>query len=88
MGVGISFQKQSEGSQEQTLGGAEEAEIAHLHKAPGQDMLEETVDELFSRESAELELASIGRAVAKSDPIVFEFYQAAVTDGNPEDIGG
>ena len=86
--MGVSIQKQSEGSQEQTLGGAEEAEIAHLHKAPGQDMLEETVDELFGGEGAELELAGIGRAVAKSDLIVFEFYQAAVADGDPEDIGG
>ena len=86
-GVGISFQKQSEGSQKQTLGGAKETEIAYLHKAPGQDVLEEAVDELFGRECAELELSSIGRAVAKGDLVVFEFYQAAVADGDTEDVG-
>lgn len=86
MGVGISFQKQSEGSQEQALGGSKETEIAHLHKAPGQDMLEETVDKLFGGEGAELELSSIGRAVAKGDLVVFELDQATVADGDPEDV--
>ena len=86
MGVGVGFEKQSQGSQEQALGGAKETEIAHLHKAPGQDMLEETVDELFSGEGAELELASIGRAVAKSDLVVFELDQTTVADGDSEDV--
>ena len=68
------------------MGGAEEAEIADLDETPGQDVLEEAVDELFGREGAERDLAGIGRAVAKGDLVVFEFYQAAVADGDPEDV--
>ena len=44
------------------------------------------MDELFCGEGAELVLVGIGRAVAKSDLIVFELDQAAVADGNPEDV--
>jgi hypothetical protein len=84
--VGIRVQQQPEGSQEQALGGAEEAEIAHLHKAPGQDVLEEAMDELLGGESAELELVGSGRAVAKGNLVVFEFDQTAVADGDPEDV--
>ena len=85
--MGVGFEKQPEGSQEQALRGAEEAEIADLDETPGQDVLEEAVDELFGREGAERDLAGIGRAVAKGDLVVFEFYQAAVVDGDPEDVG-
>ncbi len=84
--MGVSFEKQSEGSQEQALGGAEETEIADLDEAPGQDVLEEAVDELIGGEGAELDLAGSGRAVAKGDLVVFEFDQAAVADGDPEDV--
>ena len=50
-------------------------------------MLEEAVDEFFCGEGAELVQAGIGRAVAKSDLIVFELDQAAVADGDAEDVG-
>jgi hypothetical protein len=85
--VGVGFKKQPEGSQEQALRGAEEAEIADLDESPGQDVLEEAVDELFGGEGAIRVLASNGGAVAKGDLVVFEFYQAAVADGDPEDVG-
>lgn len=85
--MGVSFEKQSQGGQEQALRGAEEAEIADLDETPGQDVLEEAVDELFGREGAERDLAGSGRAVAKGDLVVFEFYQAAIADGDPEDVG-
>ena len=55
-------------------------------------MLEKAVNEIFGGEGAELDLAGIGRAVAKGDPVVFEFYQAAVADSipfgdcDPEDV--
>ena len=42
---------------------------------------------LFGRESAELDLAGIGRAVAKGDLVVFELDQTAVADGDPKDVG-
>jgi hypothetical protein len=50
-------------------------------------VLEEAVDELFSSESAERDQAGSIRAVAKGDLVVFEFYQAAVADGDTEDVG-
>lgn len=83
----VRFEKQSEGSQEQALGGAEEAEIADLDEAPGQDVLEEAVDEVIGGEGAEGDLSGSGRAVAKGDLVVFELDQAAVADGDPEDVG-
>ena len=86
--MGVGFKKQPEGSQEQALRGAEETEIADLDEAPGEDVLEEAVDELFGGKSAEGDLAGSGRAVAKGDLVVFEFYQAAVADGDPEDVRG
>ena len=45
------------------------------------------MDEFFGGEGAELDLAGIGRAVAKGDLVVFEFDQAAVADGDSEDVG-
>ena len=44
------------------------------------------MDELIGGEGAELVQASIGRAIAKGDLVVFELDQAAVADGNPEDV--
>jgi hypothetical protein len=85
--VGVSFEKQAEGSQEQALGGGEETEIAHLHETSGQDMLEKAMDELFGGEGTERDLAGSGRAVAKGDLVVFEFDQAAIADSDPEDVG-
>jgi hypothetical protein len=81
--VGVSFKKQSEGSQEQALRRAEEAAIADLDETPGQDVLEKAVNEVFGGEGAELDLAGIERAVAKGDLVVFEYYQAAVADSIP-----
>jgi hypothetical protein len=83
-GVGVSFKEQSEGSQEQALGGAEETEIADLDEASGQDVLEEAVDELIGGEGTKLVPAGIGRAVTEGDLVVFEFDQAAVADGDAE----
>ena len=85
--MGVSFKKQSEGSQEQALRGAEDAEIADLDEALGQNMLEKAVDELFGREGTERDLAGSGRAIAKGNLVVFEFYKAAVADGDAKDVG-
>jgi hypothetical protein len=50
-------------------------------------VLEEAVDELIGRESAELELAGIGRAIVEGDLVVFELDQTAVADGDSKDVG-
>ena len=46
------------------------------------------MDKRFGRERAQLELAGVRGAVAKGHLVVFEFDQAAVADGDPEDIRG
>ena len=45
------------------------------------------MNEVFGGEGAELDLAGIGRAVAKGDLVVFELDQTAVADGDAEDVG-
>ncbi len=84
--MAVRFEKQAECSQEQALGGAEEAEIADLDETPGQDVLEEAVDELIGGEGTEFDLAGSGRAVTKGDLVVFELDQTAVADGDSKDV--
>src|SRR5512138_1582686 len=68
------------------LGGGEEAIVADLDKAFGQDMLQEAVDELFCRQGATFFSASLGGAVAKRDPVGLQLEEAVVAQGNPENI--
>ena len=51
-------------------------------------MLQDTVDEFFGGEGAELKLAGIGCPVAEGDLPILQFHQAAVANGNSKDIGG
>lgn len=67
---------------------AEKAVVADFDQAFGQDVLEETVDELFGREGASLELAGIGKAVAESDLAMCQLEDAIVADGDTEDVWG
>ena len=57
----------AQGKQAGTQGGAKETEVTDLHKATGEDMLQETVNELFSRERAVFELAGLGSPILESD---------------------
>jgi len=50
-------------------------------------MLQEAMDESFGRERAQLELAGVRRAVAKSHLVVLQVDQAAVADRYSENIG-
>ena len=52
----VSFEKQAQGGQVRALGGGEEAEVAYLDEALGQDVLEEAANELFGGEGAELDI--------------------------------
>ena len=58
----------------------EEARVTHLDEAFGQHTLQETMDEFFSGERAQLELAGISGIVAKSDLVVIQLDQATVAD--------
>ena len=87
MGIGR-IEEQAQGSQALVVGVGEEAEVAYLHEAFGEDVLEETVDELIGGEGAKFEQAGVGRVIAEGDLVVLELDEAAVGEGDAEDIGG
>jgi len=74
-------------------GGAKETEVTHLHKTSGQNVLEETMHELFCRERTPFELSGVRRAVLKGDlgrfhsAGVHQIDQTAIAEGNPVYIG-
>ena len=51
-------------------------------------MLQETADEFFSGQRAESGLASFGVLIAKDHLAIFQFQDAVVADGNPENVSG
>ena len=51
-------------------------------------MLQEAVDKLFSGEGAQPKLSGVRSALAEGDLIVLQLDQAAVADGDTEDIRG
>ena len=65
----------------------EKAIIAHLDKALGQDVLQETVDEFLGGQRAELGLAGVG-FVAEGDLVVLDLDDAAIAEGDAKDVGG
>jgi hypothetical protein len=81
-------EQEAQGSQAKVMGVGKEAEVAHLHKALWEDVLQETVDELIGGESAEFELAGVGRAIAEGDLVVLKLDEAAVGEGDAEDVRG
>jgi hypothetical protein len=51
-------------------------------------MLQETADEFFSGQFAESGLAGFGVLIAKSHLAIFQFQDAVVADGHPENVSG
>jgi len=74
-------------SQAFAAAGCEKAEVAHLDKAFGQHMLQETVDERFGRERAQLDLTCVRHPVVKDHLVVLQLDQAAVADRYSDNIG-
>ena len=70
-----------------TVGRTEQAIVTDLDKAPGQDMLQETVDEFLGGQRAELGLARVG-FVTERDLVVLHLDDAAVAERNTKDVGG
>jgi hypothetical protein len=72
-----------------TKGWTEEAIIAHLDKARGQDMLhaKRAVDEFLGGQRAELGLTRVG-FVTKRDLVVLHLDDAVVAEGDAKDVGG
>ena len=57
-----------------------------MTKPFGQHMLQEAVNERFGRECTQFGLPRVRGPVAKSNLVVLQLDQAAVADGNAEDI--
>jgi len=80
-------------SQAGAQGGSEEAEVAHLHEATRQDVLEEALDEVLHGEGASFKLAGICGAILEGElgslqvAALIHGDQASVAEGNAVDVG-
>ena len=72
--------------QQLLLRGTPQAVGADLDITLGQHVLEESLDELFGRQSKVSHLLRLVVAIAKSQLSIFKLFQPAVGDGDPEDI--
>ena len=66
----------------------QKAEVADLHKAIGQDMLEEPAEKLHGVAVGGSGACTARLTIGEGDGTVLERDDAAVGDGDPEDIGG
>jgi hypothetical protein len=66
---------------------SQEPIIAHFNKAFGQDVLQETADELLGCKRTGPEFAGVGGAVTKGYFPLGQFQDAVVADGHPKDVG-
>jgi hypothetical protein len=64
----------------------EKAIVPDLHEPLGQDVLQETANELFSSERANLGLVCVGLRVAESNLPLSHVEDPLVTDGHPKDV--
>ena len=70
------------------VAGAGESIVSHFDKTTGEDVLQETANEFFSGQGAELGLTSFGIFVSKGHFAIFQFQDVVVADGHPEDVSG
>jgi len=67
-------------------GWGEETIVTDLHKVFGQDMLQETMDELMSSEGTAFFRTGFGVAIAKRHTVILQLEEAVVAEGNPENV--
>lgn len=67
--------------------GGQETVVADLHEAMGQDVLEETADELQDIERGGPGAVAAMLAISKGDSAMFDREDAVVRDGDLEDVG-
>jgi hypothetical protein len=65
----------------------QEAVVAHLHKASGQNLLQKAVDEFLGRQGAEGEFPCVRSTIAKGHLPVGQLEDALVADRHPKDVG-
>jgi len=87
------FKRLLQSKQARANRGSKEPEVTHFHKASGEHMLEETVNEFLCRERTAFELSGVGSAVLKGDLGRFHsagvqhLDQTAIAESHPVDIG-
>ena len=79
---------QAEGGGRDGTAGMQKAAVADLHKAIGQDMLEESADTLHGVERGRTWASTAGFTGGKGDGTVLEAHDAAVGNSHFEDIRG
>ena len=79
---------QADGRERDGTAGMEKAEVADFHEAIGQDMLEEPAEKLHDVEVGGAWAGTAHFPVGEGDRAVRERDDAAVGDGDLEDIGG
>ena len=86
--AGFLGDEQADAIDRERAGGAEESVVADFLEAAGEQMIQETAEELDGWQTHPAGLARLCVAEAESDHALFEFQDAAVGDGNAEDITG
>jgi hypothetical protein len=87
--AGVRLHDQSaDGIERDGTAGMEQAEMADLHKAIGQDMLEEAADKLDGVEMSRTGAGTTHFPVGEGDGAVGEAHDTAVGNSDPEDIRG
>jgi hypothetical protein len=69
-----------------TVGGAEQAVIAHLDESGGQHVLQKPTNKLFSRQRTGFDLIGGRFLVLKGDVALLQRKDAVVADGHPKDV--
>ena len=68
--------------------GCEEAIVTDLHEVFGQDMLQETMDEVLRTQGTTFFCTGFGVTIAKRNSVTFQLEEAVVAQGDPENVRG
>jgi hypothetical protein len=69
-------------------GRGEETIVADLHEVFGQDMLQETMDELMGSQGATFFSTGLSVAIAKRDTVILQLEETVVAEGDAENVRG
>jgi len=76
----------SESSQTSPQSGGEETIVADRHEVFGQDMLQETVDELLRAQGTTFLDTSLSVAIAKGHAVILQLEETVVANGDAENV--
>lgn len=67
-------------------GRGKETIVTDLHEVFGQDMLQETMDELMSPQGTAFFSAGLGVAITKGHTVILQLEKTVIAEGDPEDV--